>query len=187
MRSYVFGRWAATPWWSGTLCSLSTPSPPSLHDYHGNSRWQAMGPDPYYPELLPTKHRPIPMPHNTLSSWLHPGYKNWAAISPAWLLRPCSLGTVNLTRERALNKACLKPACFIIWLQFGLPISVDLTLWKLCVCVCVCETGVWTQDFKLAKQVPHRLSRTSSPFWSRYFGDRIWQTVCPGLPWTRVC
>jgi hypothetical protein len=28
----LFGRWAATPWWSGTLCSLSTPSPPSLHD-----------------------------------------------------------------------------------------------------------------------------------------------------------
>jgi hypothetical protein len=34
---------------------------------------------------------------------------------------------VNLARERALNKACLKPACFVIWLQFGLPISVDLT------------------------------------------------------------
>jgi hypothetical protein len=34
---------------------------------------------------------------------------------------------VNLARERTLNKACLKPACFIIWLQFGLPISVDLT------------------------------------------------------------
>jgi hypothetical protein len=34
---------------------------------------------------------------------------------------------VNLAQERALNKACLKPACFIIWLQFGLPISVDLT------------------------------------------------------------
>jgi hypothetical protein len=38
------------------------------------------------------------------------------------------LGMVNLAQERALNKACLKPACFIIWLQFGLPISVDLTL-----------------------------------------------------------
>jgi hypothetical protein len=87
---YVFGRWAATPWWSGTLCSLSTPSPSSLHDYHGNSCWQAMGPDPYYPELLPTKPRPIPMPHNTLSSWRHPGYKKLgchfsSATSPALL------------------------------------------------------------------------------------------------------
>jgi hypothetical protein len=34
---------------------------------------------------------------------------------------------VNLAQEHALNKALLKPACFIIWLQFGLPISVDLT------------------------------------------------------------
>jgi hypothetical protein len=68
------------------------------------------------------------MPHNTLSSSLHPGYKNWAAISPALLLWPCSLGTVNIAQERTLNKVCLKPACFVIWLQFGLPISVDLTL-----------------------------------------------------------
>jgi hypothetical protein len=78
--------------------------------------------DPYYPELLPTKPRPIPMSHNTLSSWLHPGYKNWAAISRVQLLRPCSLGTVNLAWEHTLNKAC-----FIIWLQFGLPIHIDLT------------------------------------------------------------
>jgi hypothetical protein len=35
---------------------------------------------------------------------------------------------VNLTRERALNKACFKPICFIIWLQFGLPIHINLTV-----------------------------------------------------------
>jgi hypothetical protein len=145
---YLFGQWAATPWWSGTLCSLST-SPPSLHGYHGNSSAQWLRPaairgfmitmatptgrqwvltyptDPYYPELLPTKPWPIPMPHNTLSSWLQPGYKNWAAISLGRLLRP---QTENLTQEHPLNKACLKPACFVIWLQFGLPISVDLTV-----------------------------------------------------------
>jgi hypothetical protein len=33
---------------------------------------------------------------------------------------------VNLTGERALNKACFKPV-YIIWLQFDLPIRVDLT------------------------------------------------------------
>jgi hypothetical protein len=55
------------------------------------------------------------MPHNTLTSWLHPGYKNWAAISPAQLLRPCSLGMVNLARERALNKACLTGHRSTIW------------------------------------------------------------------------
>jgi hypothetical protein len=81
--------------------------------------------DPYYPELLPTKLRPISMPHNTLSSWLHPGYKNWAAISRVRLLLPCFL--VNLTQECTLNKACFKPICFIIWLQFGLSIRVNLT------------------------------------------------------------
>jgi hypothetical protein len=62
--------------------------------------------DPYYPELLPTKSQPIPTPHNTLSSWLHPGYKNWVAISWARLLRLCSLWTVNLAWECTLNKAC---------------------------------------------------------------------------------
>jgi hypothetical protein len=139
----MFGGWAATPWRSGTLCSLSTPSPPSLHGYHGNSsaqwlqhaairgfmitvatpadrQWVLTYPtDPYYPKLLPTKPRPIPMPHNILRFWLHPGYKKTGL--------PCSLGTVNLAGERTLNKACLKPACFVICLQFGLPISVNLT------------------------------------------------------------
>jgi hypothetical protein len=49
----LFGQWAATPWRSGTLCSLSALSPPSLHDYHGNSCWQAMGPDLSYRSILP--------------------------------------------------------------------------------------------------------------------------------------
>jgi hypothetical protein len=40
--TYLFGRWAATPWRSGTLCSFSTPSPPSLHGYHGNSGAQRL-------------------------------------------------------------------------------------------------------------------------------------------------
>jgi hypothetical protein len=34
---------------------------------------------------------------------------------------------VNLAREGALNKACFKPVCIIIWLQFDLPIHIDLT------------------------------------------------------------
>jgi hypothetical protein len=34
---------------------------------------------------------------------------------------------VNLAQECAFNKACFKPVCFIIWLQFGLPIHIDLT------------------------------------------------------------
>jgi hypothetical protein len=40
--------------------------------------------DPYYPELLPTKPWPIPTPHNTLSSWLHLGYKNRAGLPFLW-------------------------------------------------------------------------------------------------------
>jgi hypothetical protein len=135
----MFGQWAATPWRSGTLCSLSTPSPPSLHGYHGNSsaqwlwhpairgfmitmatpaggQWVLTYPtDPYYPELLPTKPRPILMPHNTLSSWLHPGYKNWTAISPVRLLWPCSLGMVNAAQECALNKTCLLCYLALVW------------------------------------------------------------------------
>jgi hypothetical protein len=105
---------------SSPLVTMATPA---------GGQWVLSYPtDPYYPELLPTKPWPIMKPHNTLSSWLHPDYKNWAAISPAWLLWPCSLGMVNLAQERTLNKACLKPVCFVIWLRFGLPICVDLTL-----------------------------------------------------------
>jgi hypothetical protein len=81
----------------GLSTRFSTPPPPSFHGYHGNSHtWQlrnfpfhplpSLSPlitmatpagrqwvltyptDPYYPELLPTKPRPIPTPHNTLSS-----------------------------------------------------------------------------------------------------------------------
>jgi hypothetical protein len=105
---------------SSPLVTMATPA---------DRQWVLTYPtDPYYPELLPIKPQPIPMPHNTLRSLLHLGYKNWAAISLARLLRPCSLGTVNLTRECALNKACLKPVCFVIWLQFGLPICIDLTI-----------------------------------------------------------
>jgi hypothetical protein len=153
----MFGRWAATPWWSGTLRSTfhSTPSflswlpwqlprmvirdfpfhpPPSssplvtMATPAGRQWVLTYSTDPYYPELLPTKPRPIPMSHNTLSTWLHPGYKNWAAISRAHLLRPCSLGMVNLAWEHPLNIACFKPVCFVICLQFGLPIRVDLTI-----------------------------------------------------------
>jgi hypothetical protein len=150
----MFGQWAATPWQSGTLCLTfhSIPSflswlqwqlprmairdspfhpPPSSSPLAtaAGGQWVLTYPtDPYYPELLPTKPRPIPTPHNTLSSWLHPGYKSWVAISRARLLRPCSLGMVNLARECTLNKACFKPICFTIWLQFGLPVCIELTV-----------------------------------------------------------
>jgi hypothetical protein len=62
-----------------------------------------------------TRPQSIPVFCNTLSSWLHPDYKNWAAISRAWLLWPCSFGTVNLAREHALNKACLLCHLTLIW------------------------------------------------------------------------
>jgi hypothetical protein len=128
--------------------------------------------DPYYPELLPTKPLPIPMPHNTLSSWLHQAIKNWAAISLVRLLRACSLGTVNLP-ESALS---IKPPCFVIWLQFGLPISIDLTCYisnikdtyrntvKYVPCTSDCQpsNSLWTQtvssDFFVACQTLERES-----------------------------
>jgi hypothetical protein len=71
--------------------------------------------DSYYPKYLPTKPQPIPMPHNTLSSWLHPSYKNWAAISWAQLLRPCSLGWWT-SPERVLS---IKLALSLFALLFG--------------------------------------------------------------------
>jgi hypothetical protein len=118
----------------GQLSPVGNHPPLSSSPYgcHGNSHWQAIGFELSYRSTLPwdpppTRPQLIPALHNTQSSWLHPDYKNWAAISQVWLLRPCSLGMVNLAWERALNKACLKPACFVIWLQFGLPIRINLT------------------------------------------------------------
>jgi hypothetical protein len=47
-------------------------------------------------------------------------------------------------------------------------------------------TRVWTQGFTLAKQALYRLSNTSSPFCSGYFGDGISQTICMGWSWTVI-
>jgi hypothetical protein len=49
---------------------------------------------------------------------------------------------VNLAQERTLHKACFKPICFVICLQFGLPICVDLTFGaKTQEEVCLTRTG----------------------------------------------
>jgi hypothetical protein len=45
-------------------------------------------------------------------------------------------------------------------------------------------TGVWTQDFMLAKKVLYLLRHTSSPFCSGYFGDGVLRNICLGWPWT---
>jgi hypothetical protein len=52
-------------------------------------------------------------------------------------------------------------------------------------CVCFFNgTGVWTQYFKLAKQVLYQLSHTSSSFCCAYFGDRV--SLCLGWPHTAI-
>ncbi|XP_073921073.1 uncharacterized protein [Castor canadensis] len=85
----------------------------------------------------------LPFPPPPMVAMATPtNYKNWAAISRAQLLQPCSLGTVNLAQERTLHKACFKPICFVICLQFGLPICVDLTFGaKTQEEVCLTRTG----------------------------------------------
>jgi hypothetical protein len=96
-------RWAIR----GFMVTMATPA---------GRQWVLTYPtDPYYPKFLPTKPQPIPMPHNTLSSWLHPSYKNCAAISWAWLLQPCSLGRWTLP-ESALS---VKLALSLFALLFG--------------------------------------------------------------------
>jgi hypothetical protein len=52
--------------------------------------------------------------------------------------------------------------------------------------VCFVRTGVWTQDFVLAKQEFNHLSHNSSPFCSGYFRDGVSRTICPGWPWTKA-
>jgi hypothetical protein len=42
------------------------------------------------------------------------------------------------------------------------------------------ETGIWTQDFMLAKQVLYCLSHTFSPFCSRFWG-MYFENYLPGL------
>jgi hypothetical protein len=44
-----------------------------------------------------------------------------------------------------------------------------------------CGTGVWTQDFELAKQALCHLSHTFSPFYSGYFRDGGLVNYLPGL------
>jgi hypothetical protein len=48
------------------------------------------------------------------------------------------------------------------------------------------ETGVWTQDFALAKQVLYCLSHSSSPFCSVYFRDEVSPTICLSWPWIMI-
>jgi hypothetical protein len=43
------------------------------------------------------------------------------------------------------------------------------------------ETGVWTQDFALAKKVLYQLIHTCSLFCSDYFGDGGLMNYLPGL------
>jgi hypothetical protein len=47
---------------------------------------------------------------------------------------------------------------------------------------------VWSLNSRLllAKQALYRLSHTSCPFSSGYFGDGVSQTICPGQPWTMI-
>jgi hypothetical protein len=45
-------------------------------------------------------------------------------------------------------------------------------------------TGVWTQGFRVAKQVLYSLSHVSSPSCSGYFRDGVSWTFCPGWPQT---
>jgi hypothetical protein len=48
------------------------------------------------------------------------------------------------------------------------------------------QDWVWTQGSTFAKQAFYCLSHTSSPFCSGYFGDGVFQTICPGWPWTVI-
>jgi hypothetical protein len=47
-------------------------------------------------------------------------------------------------------------------------------------------SGVWTQGLVLAKQELYCLNYISSSFCSGYVGDGVFQTICPGWPWTSI-
>jgi hypothetical protein len=48
-------------------------------------------------------------------------------------------------------------------------------------CPFLCGTGIWTQEFMMAKQVFNCLSQTSSQICTDYFGDWVCRTIC--LAW----